>query len=111
METTAKELVRRLFSLQTVSRLPVLPFISCWSAKVGQVSVREMWADPSLLVHSLLQAHQVAGSDWVAGPLDITLEAEAGGCRLEWGRRGRRRRWYPIHGRDFRLFRATGIYS
>jgi len=84
MSTSSKELVRALFSSRPVSRPPFIPYMATAAARLMQVSVREMFSDPTTLANSLQACQRLFKYDGIVILFDTTLEAEACGCQLSW---------------------------
>ena len=85
---TSRELVRSVLSSVKVPRTPFIPLICIHAARLEQVPVRKMFTDPSLLARSLQNAQRLYGYDAVLNTFDMTLEAEACGCKVAWGSEG-----------------------
>ena len=81
---TSKELFANVFEMKRVSRLPFIPWISSFAAKLEQIPVRKMLSDPTLLSRSLQNAQKLFGYDGITIFFDPTLEAEACGCEIRW---------------------------
>jgi len=84
MSMNSKELVRALFSSRPVSRPPFIPCMATAAARLMQVSVREMFSDPTTLANSLQACQRLFKYDGTVILFDTTLEAEACGCQLSW---------------------------
>ena len=81
---TSKELVRRVFSQADMPRIPFIPWVFSHAARLEQISLREMFADPGRLARALQNARSLYGYDAVANVFDHALEAEACGCTVVW---------------------------
>ena len=82
---TSKEMVRRAFSRGELPRNPFIPWVFSHAARLEQISVREMLADPGRLARALHNAQSLYGYDAVTNVFDHTLEAECCGCPVVWG--------------------------
>lgn len=87
-DQTSKKLVRDLFRLSELPRLPFIPWVSTFAARLEQISVKEMLSDPTTLSNSLENAQELFGYDAIISVFDPSLEAEACGCRIAWGAEG-----------------------
>ena len=82
---TSKEIVRTLFQFKELQTIPFIPLVSSFAAKLEQIDVGEMLREPSLLSRSLMNAQKLCGYDAIASIFDLSLEAEACGCEIEYG--------------------------
>ena len=82
---TSKELFTDVFQMKRLTRLPFIPWISSFAAKLEQIPVRKMLSDATLLSRSLQNAQKLFGYDGITTVFDPTLEAEACGCEIKWG--------------------------
>jgi len=85
---SSKELVVNLFRKRALSRVPFIPWMCSFPAKLEQVSVKKMLSDPTVLTRSLQNAQKLIGYDGIAVVLDTSLEAEACGCEIKWEKEG-----------------------
>jgi len=84
VEISSKELVKGVFRLKELPRIPFIPWICTFAAQLEQISIPDMLSDPGLLSTALLNAQKLFGYDAIATVFDPCLEAEACGCQLEW---------------------------
>lgn len=84
MTVAAKGLVRALFQHNEVSRLPFIPWVSGFAAKLEQISPREALSEPNLLFKAQRNAHRLFGYDGIPIVFNTTLESEACGCSIDW---------------------------
>lgn len=84
MAQSSRELVDDFFKGKSILRLPFLPWVCSFAAKLEQVPVRTMLSDPGVLSRSLSNAHKLFGYDVILNHFDLSLEAEAIGCKIEW---------------------------
>ncbi len=82
---TSKQLVRRLFEGADVPRPPVVPWVFSHAARLEQVPLRRMYAEPTPYVRCLQNARKLYGYDAIIGGFDPSIEAEIAGCPLTWG--------------------------
>ena len=88
VEISSKELVRSLFQLKELPRIPFIPWVGTFAAQLEQIQAEEMLSDPGLLSNSLLNAQKLFGYDAIVPVFDQSLEAEACGCEIEWPEEG-----------------------
>lgn len=84
MEQTSKELVRGLFEHKNVNRIPFIPWVCSFAAKLEQVPIQTMLSDGGVLARALINAHKLFGYDAIVNAFDTSLEAEACGCQVDW---------------------------
>ncbi|HLB12183.1 MAG TPA: uroporphyrinogen decarboxylase family protein [Dehalococcoidia bacterium] len=63
-------------------RVPFVPLVYGLAARLEQMAVGEMAADPGKLARSLRNAQRLFGYDAVVSSFDLSLEAEACGCEV-----------------------------
>ena len=81
---TSKQLVRRLFEGAELPRPPVIPWVFSHAARLEQVPLRRMYAEPTQYVRCLQSARKLYGYDAIIGGFDPSIEAEIAGCPLAW---------------------------
>jgi uroporphyrinogen-III decarboxylase len=81
---TAKQLVRGAFESADLPRLPFVPWIFTHAARLEQVPVRRMYADPTQYTRCLQNAQKLYGYDGIVSNFDASLEAEIGGRPVKW---------------------------
>lgn len=81
---TSKQLVRRLFEGADLPRPPVIPWVFSHAARLEQVPLRRMYADPTQYVRCLQSARKLYGYDAIIGGFDPSIEAEIAGCPVAW---------------------------
>ncbi len=84
VDISSKELVRNLFRLKDLPRIPFIPWICTFAAQLEQLNVVDMLSDAGLLSGALLNAQELFGYDAITTVFDPSLEAEACGCQVEW---------------------------
>jgi len=85
---SSKELVRDLFQLRELERVPFIPWVCSFAAQLEQIPVEAMLSDAGLLSRSLLNAQALFRYDAIANVFDPSLEAEACGCAIDWSQGG-----------------------
>jgi uroporphyrinogen decarboxylase len=88
MGQSSKELVQSLFAFRDLPKPPFIPWVCSFAAQLEQVQVKEMLSDPGLLSRSLLNAQKLFGYDAINNVFDPSLEAEACGCKIDYGEDG-----------------------
>ncbi len=81
---TSKELFTDLFQMKSLIRVPFIPWVSTFAAKLEQIPVQKMFSDATSLSRSLQNAQKLFGYDGITIAFDPTLEAEACGCEITW---------------------------
>ncbi len=82
---TSKKLVRGAFESADLPRLPFMPWVFTHAARLEQVPLRRMYADPTQYTKCLQNAWKLYGYDGIVGSFDSSLELEICGCPLNWG--------------------------
>jgi uroporphyrinogen-III decarboxylase len=82
---TSKKLVRGAFESADLPRLPFVPWILTHAARLEQVPLRRMFADPTQYTKCLQNARKLYGYDGIVGSFDTSLEAEICGRPVIWG--------------------------
>lgn len=112
MTQSSRELVKGLFEGKPAERPPFFPWVCSLAATLEQVPMKTMLSDPGILSRALSNTHKLFGYDVILNHFDLTLEAEALGCEIEWQDND----WPPIitghpleHGTDFYSLDREGI--
>jgi uroporphyrinogen-III decarboxylase len=84
VQQSSKERVQRLFERKETGRVPFIPWVSGFAARLEQLPLEDMLSDAGLLSRALLNARTLYGYDAIISIFDQSLEAEACGCRLDW---------------------------
>jgi len=84
MAQNSREKVKNLFDGKPADRPPFIPWICRFAANLEQVPVRTMLTDAGVLSRALSNAHKLFGYDAILNHFDLSLEAEACGCEIEW---------------------------
>jgi len=81
---TSKRLVRGAFESADLPRLPFVPWIFTHSARLEQIPVRRIFADPTQYTKCLQNARKLYGYDAIIGSFDSSLEMEICGYPVNW---------------------------
>jgi uroporphyrinogen-III decarboxylase len=82
---TPKQLVRGAFESAGLPRLPFVPWVFAHAARLEQIPVRKMFADPTQYTKCLQNAQKLYGYDGIAVSFDPSLEMEICGRPVKWG--------------------------
>ena len=85
-EQSSKELIRGLFELKELARVPFIPWVCSFAAQLEQIQVKAMLSDAGLLSRALINTQKLFGYDAIVNVFDPSLEAEACGCKIDWGK-------------------------
>ena len=88
MVISSRDIFKSLFEPKDKPRMPFVPWVCSFAARLEQLRLDEMLADPGLLSSALLNAQQLFGYDAIVTAFDTTLEAECLGCAVDWGEDG-----------------------
>ena len=83
-DITPKKLVRGVFESVDLPRLPFVPWIFSHAARLEQITVRNMFADPTQYSKCLQNARRLYGYDAITGSFDPSLELEICGYSINW---------------------------
>jgi uroporphyrinogen-III decarboxylase len=83
-ELNSKELVRGVFESVDLPRLPFIPWIFSHAAKLEQITLRNMYNDPTQYSKCLQNTRKLYGYDAIISGFDSSLEAEMCGCPINW---------------------------
>ncbi len=81
---TSKRLVRGVFASAALPRLPFIPWLFTHAAKLEQIPLRRMFADPTQYTKCIQNAQRLYGYDAVISSFDSSLETELCGCPVTW---------------------------
>ena len=81
---TPKRMVRGVFEGADLPRLPFIPWIFTHAARLEQVPVRRMFADPTQYTKCLQNAQKLYGYDAIISGFDSSLETEICGHPVNW---------------------------
>jgi uroporphyrinogen-III decarboxylase len=83
-EINSRDLVRGAFEQAEAPRLPFVPFVFRHAARLEQVPLATMYADPTKYAKCLQNARKLYGYDAVVSGFDPSLEAEIAGLPVKW---------------------------
>jgi uroporphyrinogen-III decarboxylase len=81
---TSKGLVRGAFESADLPRLPFIPWLFTHAARLEQIPVRRIFADPTQYTKCLQNARKLYGYDAIIGSFDSSLETEICGYPVNW---------------------------
>lgn len=81
---SSKRLVRGAFESADLPRLPFIPWVFTHAARLEQIPVRKMFADPTQYTKCLQNARKLYGYDAIVSSFDPSLEMEICGCPVKW---------------------------
>jgi uroporphyrinogen-III decarboxylase len=81
---TSKRLVRGAFESADLPRLPFIPWIFTHAARLEQIPVRRIFADPTQYTKCLQNARKLYGYDAIISSFDSSLETEICGYPVNW---------------------------
>jgi uroporphyrinogen decarboxylase len=81
---TPKRLVRGVFESADLPRLPFIPWVFTHAARLEQIPVRRIFADPTQYTKCLQNAQKLYGYDAIISSFDSSLEMEICGCPIIW---------------------------
>lgn len=79
-----KKLVRAVFEMADLPRLPFIPWVFTHAARLEQVPVRRIFTDPTQYTKCLQNAQRLYCYDAIISSFDSTLEMELCGCPIKW---------------------------
>jgi len=81
---TSKRLVRGAFESADLPRLPFIPWVFTHAARLEQIPLRRIFADPTQYTKCLQNARKLYGYDAIIGGFDASLEMEMCGYPTNW---------------------------
>lgn len=81
----SKQLVRGAFASAELPRLPFIPWVFSHAARLEQMPLRRMYAEPTQYTKCLQNGQKLYGYDCIAGSFDASLETEVCGRPVKWG--------------------------
>ncbi|MCK4273650.1 MAG: hypothetical protein KAW90_02065 [Dehalococcoidales bacterium] len=81
---TSKRLVRGAFESADLPRLPFIPWIFTHAARLEQIPLRRIFADPTQYTKCLHNAQKLYGYDAIVSSFDSSLEMEICGYPVNW---------------------------
>ncbi len=85
MAQSSKELVRSLFQLRDLPKVTFIPWVCTFAAKLEQIGIETILSDAGSLSRALINSQKLFGYDAIVNVFDPSLEAEALGCKIDWG--------------------------
>jgi uroporphyrinogen-III decarboxylase len=83
-EITPKKLVRGVFEFADLPRFPFIPWVFTHAARLEQVTLRNMYDDPTRYSRCLQNTRKLYGYDAITGSFDPSLELEICGSPVGW---------------------------
>lgn len=81
---SGRQLVSEWERKASLERLPFIPFVHAYAAKLAGETAEDMLWDPGKWSQALIAARRLLGYDGIVVNFDPTLEAEALGCEVDW---------------------------
>jgi uroporphyrinogen-III decarboxylase len=81
---TSKRLVRGAFESADLPRLPFIPWVFTHAARLEQMPLRRIFADPTQYTKCLQNTRKLYGYDAIIGGFDSSLEMEICGRSINW---------------------------
>jgi len=78
------ERIRKVLKFEEPDRVPVFPLVHFGTAHLGEVKIREFATDSKVNANCLITAYRVCGYDGVHPGVDVTVEGEAVGSKVEY---------------------------
>ena len=71
--------------MRDLPKVPFVPWVGSFAAQLEQIQIEIMLSDAGSLSRALINAQKLFGYDAIVAAFDLSLEAEACGCRIDWG--------------------------
>jgi len=81
---TGRELIRKSFRLETVPRIPWIPFVGIHGGNLIGVTSEKYLKSSDYIVSGIDKAVELYNPDGIPVTFDLQIEAEALGCNLAW---------------------------
>ncbi len=81
---TGREIIRKSFRLESVPRIPWVPFVGIHGGNLIGVSAEEYLKSSSNIVSGIDKAVDLYNPDGIPVTFDLQIEAEALGCNMAW---------------------------
>jgi uroporphyrinogen decarboxylase len=81
---TGRELIHRSFRLESVSRIPWIPFVGIHGANLIGITAEKYLKSSDNIVSGIERAVDLYKPDGIPVTFDLQIEAEALGCKLAW---------------------------
>lgn len=78
------DLIKKAFRLETVERIPWVPFVGVHAAKLLGVGAEQYLKSTDHIVNGVSRAINMYNPDGIPVVFDLQIEAEALGCQLKW---------------------------
>jgi MtaA/CmuA family methyltransferase len=79
-----KELIKKAFRRERVSRIPWVPFVGSHAAHLINASATDYLKSKALIIKGISKAIELYSPDGIPVIFDLQIEAEALGCELLW---------------------------
>jgi uroporphyrinogen-III decarboxylase len=106
---TPKRLVRAAFESSDMPRLPFIPWVFTHAARLEQMPLRRIYADPTQYTKCLQNAQKLYGYDAIIGSFDSSLEMEICGYPVNWRGDYEAPAISPNPGFDFALLKDINV--
>jgi len=83
-EMNGLERIRKVLKFEEPDRVPVFPLVHFGTAHVGGVKIKEFSIDAKTNAHCLICAYKECGYDGVHPAVDVTVEGEAVGSKVQY---------------------------
>jgi len=80
------ELVKKAMALETVERIPWVPFVGSHAGQLLGLTAEEYLQSTENLVNGVNRAIELYNPDGIPVAFDLQIEAEALGCKLAWAK-------------------------
>ena len=84
MDISGKKLINKAFKLESVDRIPWVPFVGCHGGKLINVTATEYLQSAKNIVAGISCAVEKYQPDGIPVVFDLQIEAEILGCKLLW---------------------------
>src|SRR4030042_5691889 len=81
---TGREIIRKAFRLESLPRIPWVPFVGIHGGKLIGVTAEEYLKSSDNIVSGIDRAIELYNPDGIPVIFDLQIEAEALGCNLAW---------------------------
>jgi uroporphyrinogen-III decarboxylase len=80
----SKQIIKALLHHRTLPRSPFIPCSLHFALRARQISLKEMFSNPTTLANTIREAQKLFLYDGIVNVLDSSLVAEAFGCSIDW---------------------------
>ena len=81
---TGREIIRKAFRLESLPRIPWVPFVGIHGGNLIGVSAEEYLKSSDNIVSGIERAIELYNPDGIPVTFDLQIEAEALGCKMAW---------------------------